>query len=155
MRELRLHWPDYRIPVTPDLCEQPEVSSGDLQWPDDIVNYLDLNTTINSTRIRKDVATFLHKVMMIASSGEVSYKIDYIFSGTEPDETVDYFYPIRIYTDTAECAARARDLFEAESHILSECVDNLLPIDLVHVQKSARRLGGLNSELCNASVCPS
>ncbi|RYG97416.1 hypothetical protein EON65_52910 [archaeon] len=154
LRELKLHWPDYRISIRPVL-EQPIKITGDPQWPVDIANYLDLNTALSSTQMRRDVTTYLHYVMSIASGGKVGYKVSYNIPDAEPDETVQQFYPIRIYTDNAECTTRARELFAAESETLKQRVCNLLPTDLVCVETTAQALSaGVKCEMYLTSGCP-
>lgn len=139
LRELKLHWPDYGISIRPVL-EQPIEISSDPLWPVDIANYLDLNTALSSTQMRRDVTTYLHNIMSIASGGKVGYKISYSIPDVEPDETVQQFYPIRIYTDDGECTTRAREMFAAESETLKQRVYNLLPTDLVCVETTALKL---------------
>lgn len=154
LRGLKLHWPDYHISVTPVLQSPDEIPVGGPQWPADIANYLDLNTEINSIQMRRDVTTFLHSIMSIASGGNVGYKVAYNIPDVEPDETVQLFYPIRIYTDSNECTTRARELFEAESETLKQRVNNLLPSDLVSVETTAQTLSGVKSEMYLTCGCP-
>eukprot|EP01031_Cornospumella_fuschlensis_P033856 gene33856-40960_t len=117
-----------------------EISSDPQPWPGNIANYLDLNTALSFIQMRRDVSAYLHYIMSIASGGKVGYKISFCIPDTEPDESVQQFYPIRIYTDNDECTTRAREMFAAESEKLKQSVYNLLPTDLVCVETTAQAL---------------
>lgn len=145
LRVLKLHWSEYRISVKPVM--PPDIEPvNDPQWPADIANYLDLNAAIGSVQMRRDVKIYIHSIMSLASGGNVGYKVEYDIPEAPPDESVHPFYPIRIYTDNADCTTRAREMLAAESEMLKQHVNNLLPTDLVCVETTAETLSGLQIE---------
>lgn len=150
LRWLKLHGSS--IPAT---NTSADIYTENPCWPNDIASYLDLNTSVSAVKIRRDVTNFLHFIMRNVTHESIGYEIKYVIPVIEPDESVEKFFPIRIFTDDEDSALRARDMFSTESELLRNNVKNLLPSDLVRVEVTSQALSaGIKVEMYLASGCP-
>mmetsp|Transcript_8207 Transcript_8207/g.12244 ORF Transcript_8207/g.12244 Transcript_8207/m.12244 type:complete len:185 (+) Transcript_8207:81-635(+) len=78
LREVLLHHKEYGFKL--DLANSPPLDTEENEkwdWPDDIVSYLDLTTSIANVSIRRDVSKYLHHLIRTVVGKSVGYKIHY------------------------------------------------------------------------------